>query len=130
MPDYIEPQLGTLVSEAPGRGWVHEIKFDGYLIQARIERGQAVLRSRKGLDWSHMFQEIAADCGGLPDCILDGEICAVDADGMPSFAGLQQALSSGKTEKLIYYVFDLIWLAEKDYKPWALSTRKKVRERR
>jgi bifunctional non-homologous end joining protein LigD len=129
MPQYIEPQLCALVDEPPGGGWVHEIKLDGYRIQARIERRKAVLRSRKGLDWTHRFQEIATDCEKLANCIIDGEICAVDRHGMPSFAGLQEALSSGKTATLIYYVFDLMWLDREDYRPWALSTRKKVLER-
>lgn len=126
MPDYIEPQLCTLTDEAPGRGWVHEIKFDGYRIQARIEGHTCVLRSRKGLDWTHRFPEIGRACEVLPDCIIDGEICAVDKNDMPSFSGLQEALSSKKTSKLVFFVFDLMWLKREDYRPWALTTRKKV----
>lgn len=68
MPDYVEPQLCTLVDNPPERGWVYEIKFNGYRIQA-------ALRSRKGLDWTHRFPEIAQVCSILPECIIDGEIC-------------------------------------------------------
>jgi len=110
MPDYIDPQLCTLVENVPGKGWLHEIKFDGYRIQARVERGKTILRSRKGLDWTHRFPEIAGDCSALPNCIIDGEICAVDKKGMPHFAGLQESLSTKKTAKLVFYVFDLMWL--------------------
>ena len=94
MPAYIEPQLCTLVDQPPRWKWVHEVKLDGYRIQARVEGGTCVLRSRKGLDWTHRFEEIASACADLPDCIIDGEICAVDKHGLPSFSGLQTALSS------------------------------------
>lgn len=93
MPEFVEPQLCTLVDRPPGRGWLHEIKLDGYRIQARVAAGKATLRSRKGLDWSHRFPEIAAACGELPDCIIDGEICGIDKEGLPDFAGLLHALS-------------------------------------
>lgn len=126
MPEYIEPQLCTLTDDVPGDGWVYEIKFDGYRIQARVEGGTAVLRSRKGLDWTHRFPEIARQCEGLPDCIVDGEVCAVDKHGLPSFSGLQTALSSKKTDKLVFFVFDIMHLGREDYRSWALETRKKV----
>lgn len=129
MPEYIEPQLYTLVDEAPGRGWVHEIKFDGYRIQARVEGGDCVLRSRQGLDWTDRFPEIAKACTKLDDCIIDGEICALDTDGMPSFSGLQTALSTKRTDKLVFFVFDLLFLKREDYRAWALETRKTVLER-
>src|SRR3954466_7557660 len=71
MPDFIEPQLAKLVDEPPrGADWVHEIKLDGYRIQARVQGGRCVLRSRKGLDYSQKFPEIADACGELPDCII------------------------------------------------------------
>jgi bifunctional non-homologous end joining protein LigD len=92
MPDFVEPQLAKLVDEPPrGSQWVHEIKFDGYRVQARIENGKCVMGSRKALDYSKKFPEIAAACGELPNCITDGEVCAVDNEGVPNFAGLQKA---------------------------------------
>ena len=130
MPEFIEPQLATLVSEPPpASNWVHEIKFDGYRMQGRIEKGRCVLRSRKGLDWTSRFPEIAKAYEGLPDSIIDGEICAVDEEGLPSFSGLQSALSSKKTSGLVFFVFDLLWLGREDYRPWALGTRKAVLEK-
>jgi len=127
MPNYIEPQLCTLLDTAPdGSQWVHEVKLDGYRIQARISGVCTVLRSRKGLDWTDRFPEIANACNDLPDCIIDGEICATDKQGMPSFSGLQNALSTKRTGKLIFFVFDLLYLGSEDYRPYALETRKKV----
>jgi bifunctional non-homologous end joining protein LigD len=67
MPEYIEPQLCTLVDEPPGKGWVHEVKLDGYRMQARVERGNTALRSRKGFDWTHRFPEIAKACPAFQD---------------------------------------------------------------
>jgi bifunctional non-homologous end joining protein LigD len=127
MLDYIEPQLCTLVDEVPkGEGWAHEIELDGYRMQARVSGVNTVLRSRQGLDWTQRFPEIANSCNELPDCIIDGEICATDEHGIPSFSGLQDALSNKRTGKLIFFVFDLLFLGMEDYRPYALETRKKV----
>jgi bifunctional non-homologous end joining protein LigD len=127
MPDFIEPQLAKLVSEPPkGSDWVHEIKFDGYRMQAHIRKGKATLRSRKGLDWTDRFREIVIGLEGLPDCIVDGEICALTPAGMPSFSGLQSALSSGRTSGLVFFLFDCLWLGRDDKRPYDLGTRKSI----
>jgi bifunctional non-homologous end joining protein LigD len=127
MPDFVAPQLCRLVDEPPiGAFWVHEIKFDGYRMQLRVENHHSVLCTRKALDWSHRFPEIAAEARALPDCLIDGEICALDENGLPSFAGLQQALSDGKTEELIFFVFDLLFLEGEDLRAEPLSTRKEM----
>jgi bifunctional non-homologous end joining protein LigD len=105
---------------------VHEVKFDGYRMQLRVERGRAQLRTRKGLDWTQRFPEISADARHLPDCMIDGEICAIAADGIPSFAGLQQALSDGKTAGLVYFVFDIMFLQGVDLRREPLSMRKQM----
>ncbi len=80
MPKFVEPQLAKLVEQPPGgAGWAHEVKFDGYRLQLRVEDGKATLRTRKGLDWTEKFAAIAA--GGakrLPDCMIDGEAVALD----------------------------------------------------
>jgi bifunctional non-homologous end joining protein LigD len=60
MPDFVAPQLCTPVERPPaGDGWCHEIKFDGYRVQLRIEDGKATLKTRKGLDWTDKFASIA-----------------------------------------------------------------------
>ena len=73
MPSFIAPQLATLVDRPPvGDKWVHEIKFDGYRLQLRVENGKAVLKTRKGLDWTDRFAAIAKDAAKLGDGIVDG----------------------------------------------------------
>ena len=126
MPEFIEPQLCRLLDRPPtGPGWVHEIKFDGYRVQARIEAGRAVLRTRKGLDWTAKFAAIGKACGGLPDAIVDGEIVALDAQGAPDFAALQAALSEGATKDLVFFVFDALYAGGEDLRKLALSERKR-----
>jgi bifunctional non-homologous end joining protein LigD len=106
---YIQPQLCELVTEPPdGRQWVHEPKLDGYRMQMHVRGGKTIFYSRNGLDWTGRFPEIAKACEALDDCIIDGEVCAVDKDGLPSFAGLTDALTAKKTAGLVYYVFDIM----------------------
>jgi bifunctional non-homologous end joining protein LigD len=126
MPNFIAPQLCTPVERPPaGGGWAHEIKFDGYRIQMRVEDGVAVLRTRKGLDWTEKFSAIAEAGDRLPDCILDGEIVALDSEGRPDFGALQAALADGKNENLIFFAFDLLFLGNNDLRKLPLSERKK-----
>jgi bifunctional non-homologous end joining protein LigD len=125
MPEFVEPELCKLVSrpsDAPG--WVHEVKFDGYRVQLRVEAGNAVLRTRKGLDWSERFPQIRRAAGRLPDCLLDGEVVSVDAAGRPSFQALQSALAHQRTEQLVYFAFDLLFLQGEDLRAAPLAERK------
>jgi bifunctional non-homologous end joining protein LigD len=125
LPKFVEPQLCRLVEQPPaGSGWVHEVKFDGYRMQLRVEDGKAKLFTRKGLDWTAKFAAIAKAAAKLPDCIVDGEICALDHNGAPDFAALQAALSDGKSEPLIFFAFDLLFADGEDLRPLPLSTRK------
>ncbi|GAA0547332.1 bifunctional non-homologous end joining protein LigD [Rhizomicrobium palustre] len=125
MPGFISPMLCKLVDHPPeSSGYVHEVKFDGYRIQARIEKGKCILRTRKGLDWTARFNAIAKAAATLPDCILDGEVVALDHNGAPDFAALQAALSDGKSENLIYFVFDLLFENGEDLRALPLSERK------
>jgi bifunctional non-homologous end joining protein LigD len=125
MPDFIPPQLCKLVDRPPGGGdWVHEIKFDGYRMQLRVEGGKAALRTRTGLDWSQRFPQLIADAADLPDALIDGEVVALDEAGSPSFAGLQAALSEEKTDDLIFFAFDLLHADGQDLTELPLSDRK------
>jgi bifunctional non-homologous end joining protein LigD len=125
MPRFVEPELCKVVAEPPaGKNWVHETKFDGYRIQLRVDNGKAVLRTRRSLDWTKRFPEIADDAAVLPDCIADGEICAVAKGGLTDFAALQAALSEEKTGKLVFYLFDLMNLKGRDLTHAPLSDRK------
>ena len=125
LPRFIEPQLTQLVDQPPsGAGWVHEVKFDGYRMQLHVEDGKARVFTRKGLDWTTRFSAIAKAAAKLLDCILDGEVCALDHNGAPDFAALQAALSDGKSENLIYFVFDVMVSEAEDLRALPLSARK------
>ena len=125
VPDFIPPQLCSSVERPPvGSDWVHEIKFDGYRVQMHVQDGAAILRTRKGLDWTEKFSAIAKQAGKLPNAIIDGEIVALDHNGHPSFASLQAALSDNGTDDLIFYAFDLLFADGEDLRPLALSERK------
>jgi bifunctional non-homologous end joining protein LigD len=93
-------------------------------MQMRVENGSAILRTRKGFDWTGRFSAIAKAGGDLPDCILDGEIVALDESGAPSFAALQAALSDGKTNDLVFFAFDSLFDGEKDLRGLTLTARK------
>ena len=125
LPDFIAPQLcQTVERPPPGTGWIHEIKFDGYRIQMRVLDGETTLKTRKGLDWTGKYPEIAQAASALPDAIIDGEICALDESGAPDFAALQAALSEGRTGELVYFAFDLLYEGGEDLRSLPLVERK------
>jgi bifunctional non-homologous end joining protein LigD len=125
LPDFIAPQLCKSVDRPPtGPGWGHEIKFDGYRVQLRVEDGRATLRTRKGLDWTEKFAAIAEAAADLPDAIVDGEVVALDAAGQPDFAALQAALSDGDSRDLIFFAFDLLAHEGEDLRDLPLRERK------
>ena len=125
LPAFVAPQLCETRERPPAEpGWVHEIKFDGYRIQLRVEAGQVTLKTRKGLDWTAKFPAIAREAEALPDGIIDGEVVALDQAGAPDFAALQAALSEERTDDLVFYGFDLLFDATGDLRQSPLSARK------
>jgi bifunctional non-homologous end joining protein LigD len=125
MPEFVSPQLCISVERPPAaEGWCHEIKFDGYRVQLRVEGGKSTLKTRKGLDWTQKFSAIANEAEALPDALIDGEIVALDHNGAPDFAGLQAALSDGKTSNLIFFAFDLLFAEGSDLRRLPLGERK------
>ncbi len=125
MPDFVAPQLCQAVDRPPsGAGWAHEIKFDGYRVQMRVEDGRVSLKTRKGLDWTAKFPEIAEAASTLPDALADGEIVALDQNGVPNFGALQAALSEGATKDLVFFAFDLLFAEGEDLRSSPLSERK------
>ena len=130
LPKFIEPQLAKLVDRPPDyEGWGHEVKFDGYRAQLRVEKHKAVIRTRKGLDWTERFGAIAADGAKFSDCIVDGEIVALNDRQLPSFGALQAALSAEQTDQLVFYVFDLLFEGKEDLRSLPLSDRKERLEK-
>lgn len=125
----IDLMLPTRVKRPPaGDQWLHEIKYDGYRILAEIERGKAVLRSRRGHDWTPRFGEIAEALGLLPvkTALLDGEVVAQEEDGTISFQALQNAMRHQLKRPLLYYVFDLLHLNGYNTRDLPLSERKRL----
>jgi bifunctional non-homologous end joining protein LigD len=128
-PDFVPLQLATLVSEPPQGGkWVHEIKFDGYRLLARLHNGDVTLMTRARNDWTAKFKSIASEIAelGTANALLDGEIVSTADDGTMSFHGLQNALSTGKSDRLNYYIFDLLYLNGVDLRDRPLLERKKA----
>jgi len=124
-PDFVPPQLCRPAGRPPsGEGWAHEIKFDGYRLQLRVAARKAVLKTRKGLDWTVKFPEIAKDAAKLPDALIDGEVVALDGSGIPDFSALQAALSEGKTGNLVFFAFDLLFAEGEDLREKPLVQRK------
>ena len=127
LPDFVPPSLATLRATAPnGEGWVHEIKFDGYRIQARLDHGEVRLLTRKGLDWTSKFPNIADAVAKLSarTALIDGEIVVEDENGTSSFSGLQAALKAGERDRFVYYVFDVLHLDGRDLTELPLIERK------
>ena len=113
LPATVKAQLATLVDEPPtGDDWLHEMKFDGYRILARLHGGQARLMSRNGKDWTGQFPTVAAAVAALPvrNALLDGEVAVVLASGNTSFQALQNALTAADQGALAYFLFDLVHL--------------------
>jgi bifunctional non-homologous end joining protein LigD len=103
------PMLASLAEKLPtGRGWLYEAKWDGYRTVAYVVNGDPALRTRKDQDYTERFSAIASQ---LPralrttDCVLDGEVCAIDEQGRTSFSAMQRG-----GYPLVYYVFDLLEL--------------------
>ena len=127
LPAFVAPCLATLSDKAPdSKGWLHEIKFDGYRIQARLDRGRVKLLTRKGLDWVKKFPTISGAIAKLPakNALIDGEIVVEGPDGLSSFSLLQQDLKASRHDRMAFYAFDLMNLDGVDLKPLPLVSRK------
>jgi bifunctional non-homologous end joining protein LigD len=127
MPVNLKPQLATLTAVAPeGPEWVHEIKYDGYRLFARIEHGEARLITRNGLDWTAKFPELAQAFARLPvdTALIDGELVCLASDGTTSFSDLQDAIATGRTGGLHFFAFDLLYRDGWDLTGASLEDRK------
>ncbi len=129
---FVEPMLATLV-KAPmaGERWLHEIKFDGYRIEARIDKGRVTLLTRRGLDWTAKFGEALIEAfKALPvsQALIDGELVVENVSGASDFSGLQAALSEGRWDRFVFYAFDLLYLNGFDLRETPLVERKRLLE--
>ncbi len=126
LPDFVPPQLATLYDKPPDtENYVHEVKFDGYRMQARLEDGEVKLLTRKALDWAKKFQPVADAVAAIDaeSALIDGEI-VVEENGVSNFSSLQDALKTNKRERFVYYVFDLLYLDGADLTGLPLTDRK------
>jgi len=127
MPAEPRPLLACAAADAPdGPDWLHEIKYDGYRLLAQIHAGEVRLLTRNGLDWTAKFPVLAARLAELPvrAALIDGELVALEADGTSNFSHLQDAIANERTEKLIFYAFDLLYLDGWDLRGATLEERK------
>ena len=134
MPGFVEPMSATLVkSPPPGNRWLHEIKFDGYRLQARIEDGRVSFWTRSGLDWTATFGDGVAQALrdlSLRNALIDGELVVENKSGVSEFSLLQADLSEGRHDRFVYYAFDCLYLDGYDLREAALVRRKALIEQR
>jgi ATP-dependent DNA ligase len=127
LPQWIRPQLTEFVDAAPdGDQWLHEIKFDGFRMHARLDHGEVRLLTRNGLDWTAKYPQIARAVASLHarQAYLDGELCGVRADGITSFSMIQMASDAGNAAGLVFFLFDLLYLDGEDLAARPLLERK------
>ena len=123
------PMLASNADAPPeGDEWLSEIKFDGYRLLAFKDGAGTRLLTRNGLDWTNRLPHVAAAITALPakSLLVDGELVALQPDGLSSFAALQAALSEGRDASLNFYVFDLLHRDGYDLRPLPLTERKQA----
>lgn len=124
---FIEPMKAKVVSTPPeGGDWFYEIKFDGYRAMAFKTGASVRLFSRNEKDFGEKFPEIVDAVATLDakEAILDGEIVALDSQGVSSFQSLQAIETGTARPALYYYIFDLLRLNGKDLRERPLLERK------
>ncbi|MEZ0312383.1 MAG: DNA ligase D [Myxococcota bacterium] len=128
MPSFIPPQLATLSEDVPeGDAWLYELKLDGYRMLSFVDDKETRVVTRKANDWTSKFATVARAASGVAGpAVLDGEVCIVRNDGTTDFQALQNALSEGRMENLVYYVFDMPWCAGYDLTKTPLHERKEL----
>ncbi|MDE1175211.1 MAG: DNA ligase D [Edaphobacter sp.] len=128
-PLFIPPQLAVIAEVPPSsEGWLHELKLDGYRIQARKSGDRVAMLTRTGLDWTHRMPAISNEIAALPaeDVTLDGELVVLSENGTTSFADLQAAMQEGAAGDLSYFAFDLLHLNGRRVRDLKLVERKEL----
>jgi bifunctional non-homologous end joining protein LigD len=124
-----KPMLATLAADVPrGTGWTFEVKWDGYRAIATESGGDATLTSRNGNDLTARFLNVAKEIPKAvktPDCVLDGEVCALDESGRSSFSAMQQGKAG---TPIVYYVFDVLEIEGEPVIDLPLVERRKLLE--
>jgi bifunctional non-homologous end joining protein LigD len=129
MPGFIAPCLATPSEKVPsGERWIHEIKFDGYRIQLHRRENDTRFYTRRGHDWTRRFSSLVAAAGALPNfpVVLDGEVIVPTDSGHSDFGALESDLGAGRSDRFIYYVFDILHIGAFSLRGCKLSDRKAV----
>jgi bifunctional non-homologous end joining protein LigD len=131
-PRFVEPMKAKLVEKPPATGdWIYELKFDGIRLIATKDREKVSLLSRNQNDLSARFPEIVDAIKNLPadECVIDGEVVALDEEGRSSFQLLQAREMEGRKSPVYFYAFDLLQLEGKSLVSLPLEARKNVLEK-
>ncbi len=130
-PVFLKPQLALEATTPPeGAGWIHELKLDGYRIQARKSGAEVQMLTRSGLDWAYRVPAMAEAVSRLPvgTVTLDGEVVVLREDGTTNFADLQASFQDGARNPLTYFCFDLLHVEGRDPRGLPLTERKELLE--
>lgn len=130
-PDFIKPALATLHDRVPsGSNWAHEIKFDGYRLQLHKQQNDIRAFTRRGHDWTERFSSLVAALYRLEvyDVVLDGEVIVPTETGHSDFGALESDLGAGRSDRLIYFAFDVLHIHGYDLRRCKLADRKRVLE--
>lgn len=127
IPHYVKPMLTTLVANPfSKKGWLFEIKWDGYRAIAEIKDRNVRLYSRNEKSFNEQYPQIVENLKKIKnDVVLDGEIVVLDKDGKPNFQMLQN-YSATKEGLLTYFIFDILYLNGYDLSPLSLIKRKEI----
>jgi bifunctional non-homologous end joining protein LigD len=126
-PKNILPMLATLVNEPFDKaGWMYEVKWDGYRALAFVDNGKVELQSRNSKSFNEKFYPVTEQLKQLKKrLIIDGEVVVLNEQGISDFGMLQNWRSEADGE-LYFYVFDILWLDDKNLTALPLSERKKI----
>ncbi|RVC47443.1 MAG: ATP-dependent DNA ligase [Mesorhizobium sp.] len=125
---FIEPLMPTLVERPPeGDAWIHEVKFDGYRSQIIIDDAEVRILTRRGLDWTAKYRDLAETARGLNvrSAIIDGEIIVLNDAGVSDFGELRKAIT-GRQHDLYFVAFDLLHLNGHDLREMPLINRREI----
>src|SRR5258705_1719537 len=125
-PGFVEPALATSIDKVPsGERWIHEIKFDGYRVQVHLANEAVKVYTRRGNDWTKRFRKIADEASHISagSAIIDGEVVVPGENGTTDFPVLQNELK-GKSTKIVFVAFDLLYLNGYDLRKLPLLERK------
>jgi len=126
-PEFVVPQLALLAAKPPSEaGWLHELKLDGYRMQARKDGSGVQMLTRTGLDWTQRVRTVANEVAKLAvnKVTLDGEVVVLAPNGTTNFADLQASFQDGAKNVLTFFCFDLLHVDGRNVRGLPLKERK------